>query len=185
MLLPMQSSAAPAPSPTSRSFAGMLMDLAAPEGKFPPARDLDGLEDDVATLSYARALDLHGRPKPADPGSIPRLVPTQPASGAAEPALPSAAFPHASQMPAPDRRSASVTVRLCYAESERLRQRAAESGLTISEYLRSCVFEVESLRAQVKDTVAALRALHNQSASRSRHWWRRWLAHRGASRPSA
>ena len=43
-------------------------------------------------------------------------------------------------------------------ESAQLRQRAAEAGLTISAYLRSCTFEAESLRAQVKETLAQLRA---------------------------
>jgi hypothetical protein len=38
-----------------------------------------------------------------------------------------------------------------------LRQRAAEAGLTISAYLRSCAFEVETLRAQVKQTIAEMR----------------------------
>ena len=55
-------------------------------------------------------------------------------------------------------RTASITIRLSEAECAQLRQRAAESGLTVSAYLRSCTLEVESLRAQVKDTLAQLRA---------------------------
>ncbi len=55
------------------------------------------------------------------------------------------------------RKSASVTVRLTSAEDERLRQRAVEAGMTISAYLRSCAFEVETLRAQVKQTIAEMR----------------------------
>ena len=42
-------------------------------------------------------------------------------------------------------------------ESKILRQRAAEVELTVSAYLRSCTFEVESLRAQVKDALTAMR----------------------------
>jgi hypothetical protein len=43
------------------------------------------------------------------------------------------------------------------AECAQLRKRAAEAGLTVSAYLRSCTFEAESLRALVKDTLAQLR----------------------------
>ena len=53
---------------------------------------------------------------------------------------------------------ASITIRLSTSECARLRARAAESGMTISAYLRSCTLEVESLRAQVKDTLAQLRS---------------------------
>lgn len=53
---------------------------------------------------------------------------------------------------------ASITIRLSVAECARLKARAAESGLTVSEYLRSCTLEVESLRAQVKETLARMRA---------------------------
>jgi hypothetical protein len=38
-----------------------------------------------------------------------------------------------------------------------LRKRSAEAGITVSAYLRSCAFEVETLRAQVKDAVAQMR----------------------------
>ena len=55
------------------------------------------------------------------------------------------------------RKRASVTIRLSETEYEQLHIRAAEAGLTISAYLRSCTFEAETLRAQVKDTLAKLR----------------------------
>jgi hypothetical protein len=56
------------------------------------------------------------------------------------------------------RKRASVTIRLSEPEYEQLHQRAAEAGLTISAYLRSCTFEAEALRAQVKEALANLRA---------------------------
>ncbi|MGA7109977.1 MAG: hypothetical protein WBY75_19660, partial [Terracidiphilus sp.] len=59
---------------------------------------------------------------------------------------------------AESRKSSSITIRLNSAECVQLRQRAAAAGLTVSAYLRSCIFEVESLRAQVKDTLAELRS---------------------------
>jgi hypothetical protein len=55
------------------------------------------------------------------------------------------------------RRSASVTIRLSGAECARLKQRAAQAGLTLSAYVRSCTFEAEALRAQVKQAVKELR----------------------------
>jgi hypothetical protein len=55
-------------------------------------------------------------------------------------------------------KSASVTLRMSAAECKQLRRRAAEAGMTVSAYLRSCTFEAETLRAQVKEALAELRA---------------------------
>jgi hypothetical protein len=55
------------------------------------------------------------------------------------------------------KRSASVTLRLSAAECAQLKQRAAEAGLTLSAYVRSCTFEAEALRAQVKQALKELR----------------------------
>ena len=79
----------------------------------------------------------------------------------------------------PEKRSASVTLRMSRAECDQIRQRAAEAGLTVSAYLRSCALEAESLRAQVKDALAAMRAAAPQPAQRVsnapvesvRRWW--------------
>ena len=57
-----------------------------------------------------------------------------------------------------DLRQASVTIRLSQAECARLHERAAEAGVTVSAYLRSCTFEAEALRAEVKAALADLRA---------------------------
>ena len=165
----MQQPAAATPSPTSSSFAGLLADLARPEPapgkKFAPARDLDGLEDDVATLSYEHALRAHARyrPEPAPgprPAPAPESNPLERPPGTREPYATQAAGPRpapSSTAPMEPRRSASVTVRLSQDEDDRLRQRAAEAGMTVSAYLRSCAFEVETLRAQVKQTLAEMR----------------------------
>jgi hypothetical protein len=56
---------------------------------------------------------------------------------------------------------ASITIRLSEPECAQLRQRAAEAGLTVSAYLRSCAFEVETLRTQVKQTLAQLRTANS------------------------
>ncbi|HTJ30625.1 MAG TPA: hypothetical protein VL346_09000 [Acidobacteriaceae bacterium] len=57
-------------------------------------------------------------------------------------------------------RQSIVSIRLNAIESEQLRQRAAESGISVSAYMRSCVLEAEHLRAQVKHALAELRASH-------------------------
>jgi len=56
----------------------------------------------------------------------------------------------------------TVSVRLSENESDQLRQRAAESGLSVSAYMRSCVLEADHLRAQVKLALTELRANVNQ-----------------------
>jgi hypothetical protein len=82
-----------------------------------------------------------------------------------------------------DLKCASITIRLSRTECAQLRKRAAEAGLTVSAYLRSCTFEVESLRGLVKDTMAQLRAAttagkparSNSAGPFRRGWLRRFL----------
>ena len=160
------------PSPGHRSFAGMLADIASPEKKFPPARDLDGFAEDIATLSYEHALKTHARYRPspdhgvspeaqpseaAFPGNLPLFHPNLASADIPQDTAPRPAQAASLSTDAPGRKSASVTVRLTRAENDQLRQRAGEAGLTISAYLRSCAFEVETLRAQVKQTIAEMR----------------------------
>jgi hypothetical protein len=195
MLQAMQQSAVPAPSSNSPSFAGLLAALAAPGQQRDPGWSDDSLADDYATLSYERALRTHARyrsaqdsvstsdsslTKPFDPGPI-RIHEAFPAASDAS---------AVSRPTTPDRnlKSASITIRLSEAESAQLRKRAAEAGLTISAYLRSCTFEAESLRALVKDTLAQLRsdpskaegsasnrtAANDASRPIRRSWLQRW-----------
>jgi len=169
-----------APSSNASSFAGLLAALTAPAPRPAPAWNDDDLGDDVATLSYERALRAHARYKPANPGdraftqsaeSKPCEICGRFSSDAAS------AAPTASQPAEPDwsgdaepasaqdlstlldrnRKCASITIRMSKVECEQLRRRAAEAGLTVSAYLRSCTFEAEALRAQVKATLAELR----------------------------
>lgn len=198
----MPQTATSTPSPT---FAGMLAALAAPGQKRPPVRDLDGLEDDVATLSYERALRAHARyraPEAMDrsltsspPADNPRIFEVRPA-------VEQSVVPPVSEMPmasgtplaaaeepeavqefstATDRnlKSSSITIRLSRVECAQLRKRAAEAGLTVSAYLRSCTFEAESLRALVKDTLAQLRSQKSTAeqpgAIAHERLWRRWF----------
>jgi hypothetical protein len=72
---------------------------------------------------------------------------------------PASANPTLHQSTSPgDHKTASITIRMSEAECAQLRQRAADAGLTISAYLRSCTFEAEALRGQVKEALAQIRA---------------------------
>jgi hypothetical protein len=170
-----------APSPPPQTFAGLLASLASPKPKTPPAWNDDGLADDVATLSYENALRTHARYRSTDPTDrsltqpvepIPfetyelAQVPEAPEAKASIPLSSSPAIPVpepvSARQPAPlfeqNLKSASVTIRLSQAECAQLHRRAAEAGLTVSAYLRSCTFEAESLRAMVKETMAQLKS---------------------------
>jgi predicted DNA binding CopG/RHH family protein len=165
--------AAPAQSPGDRPL---------PEEQRPAsAWSDDDLADDVATLSYESALKAHARYHPTDQSltqaaslspfcfdeasSALSAAAPQPASRAITNHLPRAAAnltPESNRLPsAPLERNlkdASITIRMSKAECAQLHERAAEAGLTVSAYLRSCTLEAESLRAMVKDALAQLRS---------------------------
>ena len=184
----MQQSTATATAPASTSFASMLAALAAPaqtsESSLPTgwkasaAWGDDGLEDDIATLSYERALKAHARyhttNQPLTQGG------DQMAAGFEEqPKAASAKAPRPATICSTDKeadanrvrstpfeqnlKSASITIRMSKVECAQLHRRAADAGLTVSAYLRSCTFEAESLRAMVKDTLAELRLAKAQT----------------------
>ena len=62
-------------------------------------------------------------------------------------------------MPLPDQRRAIVSLRLTDNELLRLKDRAGESGISVSAYMRSCIVDADQLRAQVKQALAEMRAL--------------------------
>ncbi|MGB8261735.1 MAG: hypothetical protein WCE75_15340 [Terracidiphilus sp.] len=181
-------------SPDSSSFAGLLAALAAPPRKPASAWLDDGLEDDVATLSYERALRTHARYRPACGTDQSLTQPMVEESAAQERNIGNARAGEARELHAGtgaqatvpglamDRKlkCASITIRMSQAESRQLRQRAAEAGMTVSAYLRSCTFEAESLRALVKETMAQLKAAasaeKSAEATRPRRWWPGWLS---------
>jgi predicted DNA binding CopG/RHH family protein len=173
------------------SFAGLLASLAAPQKKSPPEWNEDGLADDIATLSYEQALRTL---RPWGQNTEQRAVAPEPASEPWASASSARSIPDASASPGRSRsasqphrslKRASITIRLSEAESAQLHRRAAEAGLTVSAYLRSCTLEVESLRAQVKETLAQLRsatstpsvprpAVQGAAASNPGPWRRFW-----------
>jgi predicted DNA binding CopG/RHH family protein len=146
-----------------------LAALASPVPK--TAWNTDDLADDVATLSYEHALRTHVRYKPADPMDWASMQPATSKMGASSatqaastPAVSNwsehiehPVTPFASTVFDRNLKRASITIRLSKAECDQLHRRAAEAGLTVSAYLRSCTFEAEALRAQVKEVLTELR----------------------------
>jgi hypothetical protein len=163
------------PSPQSgHDFAGLLAALAVAKPTELPAWNDEELPRDVATLSYERALRKHARYSSGQDGMMAPIrgsqsedrnptgqTGTRNAMHNREPLEQAAG---AVPMTVRDRKCASVTIRMSRAEFEQLRERAAEAGLTISAYLRSCTFEAEALRAQVKQALAELRSAHAPDA---------------------
>lgn len=138
---------------TPADFAAMLAALASPaieDAIQAKARSENEFGDDVVMLSYERALKAHGRYKPAEHVA----GQTAPKAQVAEGLNPDANRDSLEG----DLRTASVTVRLSKGECASLHQRAAEAGLTVSAYLRSCTVEADALRAQVKAVLAELRS---------------------------
>jgi len=193
MLQTMPHLAPAASSSPSPSFAGLLAALASRPSAQPVrsgAWNDSALADDVATLSYERALRTHARYHAHEPAGTPieaqgetltvgeGAVQAEAERGTAAFSIDTAADPRTdaavdeiTAVEEGNRKCASVTIRLSRTECEQLRKRAAEAGLTVSAYLRSCTFEAESLRALVKDTLAQLRSA---PAGERRNWWR-WL----------
>lgn len=173
----MQQSSASAPSSAS-SFAGMLAVLAGPAQRPASAWSDDELAEDVATLSYESALKARTRYRATDQSLTCNTTPEPfnnkdgPSSAsapsqsrmraAADPqfAEPSdyVSEPAAAACSMRTLKEASITIRMSKAECAQLRKRAAEAGLTVSAYMRSCTFEAESLRAMVKEALAQLRS---------------------------
>ncbi len=138
------------PSSSNPSFAGLMASLSAPHTLDSTWSD-DQLADDVAIISYERALRGKIRSCPTNSG---------PCSGAAQSknGIGHTVDPNAASRATPKPlKTTSITIRLSEPECAQLRLRAAEAGMTVSAYLRSCTLEVESLRAQVKQALAELR----------------------------
>ncbi len=181
----MQSLTQPGSSPSS--FAGFLAAIAHPDRTSvdrdpnqPATRaqtwNDELLAEDVATLSYERALHTHGRYHADDPVAG-RLESAPDATAETVDPQPSAVV-SVMTSPAKVLKEASITIRLSREEDVQLRRRAAEAGLTVSAYIRSCTFEAESLRALVKDTLTQFRVAgpHPPQDTNSSNRRRRWSA---------
>jgi predicted DNA binding CopG/RHH family protein len=182
----MQQTATHSQPPSAADFAGLLAALTGSKPKQETPWNNAELADDVATLTYENALRAHSRYKPAEPADwgavapyeLPEALETpvddEPAAVTSQQpqtaAVSRAGNTASRELVTPfvskqvdsalldrDRKCASITIRMSKAECVQLRQRAAEAGMSISAYLRSCTFEAESLRAQVKEALAELK----------------------------
>lgn len=189
--------------PTSESFAGLLATLASPPREaVDDAAEWSGgdMSDDVVTLSYERALRAHARSRPADASGWPVPQAWRAEASNAEEAMTlpatrvneeSSAEAFEARQSTNDRnlRSTSVTIRLSKAECARLHRRATEAGVTISAYMRSCTFEAETLRAQVKAVLVELKAAASKekpvAPAKERRFSFGWLARLLTRRHSA
>ena len=146
----------PAPGQSSRKpgdFASLLASLTG-AGKEPAQPwDMDELGEDVATISYEQALRAHRRVRPPEP--------------APEPVASHSPAPAESAEKTKACKTVSITVRVTDDEGRQLHARAKEAGLSVSAYLRSCIFEAESLRTQVKEALSQIRAAVPQEAAAS------------------
>jgi mobilization protein NikA len=176
----MPETAEASPSSAAASFASLLAGLAATAPKATNAWNDDCLADDIATLSYEQALRAHAHYRGANSGRASSLEEGDAGQRVREPVHSSPKSAQRSKLsssPARNRfgeatgqsvrqpaarnesrKSASITIRLSQAECAQLRERAAAAGLTVSAYLRSCTFEVETLRAQVMDALAQFKS---------------------------
>lgn len=139
------------------SFASLLASLTGSTQIATDTWDDSTLAEDVATISYEQALRSHRRVPSTE-------MPTE--FEVEDTAESPATKPH----PPTSRKnckSASITIRLTREEEAQLRERAAAAQLTISAYLRSCIFEAESLRAQVKEALSQIRTNAHVETSKS------------------
>lgn len=171
-----------------------------------PAWNDEDLAQDVATLSYESALRNHARYTsaaqdktsygeisdaegdfdeeiPEEVAAFAEKLPGAPESAVAVPMaardadVEAESAPHVSRPIVHKLKKASITIRLSEPECEQLHQRAEEAGMTVSAYLRSCTFEAEALRSQVKEALVQMRAAAAASvraAQPLRHTWRDW-----------
>ncbi|WP_348264091.1 hypothetical protein P8935_06040 [Telmatobacter sp. DSM 110680] len=173
-------------TPTTKSassFASLLESFTGAAKKTNQLWDDSLLSDDVATITYEQALRSHRRVPPASP-----LRESESQSAAA------IAIPQPRPLSAPRRcKSASITIRLTKEEEAQLHQRAAAAHLSVSAYLRSCIFEAESLRAQVKEALSQMRSTiteekkvcQKESSEQASSWRSRFLPRWSRDRESA
>jgi hypothetical protein len=149
------------------NFASFLANLAVPEEEplripEPDRWDCDELADDVATIRWEGAAVEE---RSARAGQTAVLAQAS-ESGNATPASVSGMKSCSQAAGRMQGKSASVTIRMTRAECAQLHERSAAAGMTVSAYLRLCIFEAETLRAQVKEALAQFNAAAERPQAR-------------------
>jgi hypothetical protein len=153
-----------AASRDAASFASFLAGLVSPEQERNEAEcgdrwNCDGLAEDVATIRCAGLPASEIGALAEQPGSLSRVSKSRPETPISVwEAKPATEVSNKDASDKAERKSASVTIRMTREECAQLQERAAAAGLTVSAYLRSCTFEAEALRAQVKQALAQFSA---------------------------
>ena len=131
------------------NFASLLAFLT-DAGRANDSWDDTALAEDVSNISYEQALRSVRRVRPD------ALAESSPAPNDHAPTPVPAPLPTPSDQKV--RRAASITIRVSEAEQAQLHERAAEAKLSVSAYLRSCIFEAEALRSQVKEALSQMQS---------------------------
>ncbi len=133
---------------SASSFASLFKSFSGPAKNIDETWDDTALLDDVATISYEQALRSNRRVPPVAALHTSETQSTQVSTTKRQ----------GSAAREKKRKSSSITIRLTEEEEIQLHERAAAAQLSVSAYLRSCIFEAESLRAQVKEALSQIRA---------------------------
>lgn len=181
--LPMPDPAQPGTHLSRNSFADLLASIS---GKLrSDGWDDSALEDDVSTISYEQALRAARR------GRVPVETSNQKVAGDPDEGLEdSRRMVKTAASGKKVRKGASITIRVTAEEQSQLQERAAAARLSVSAYLRSCIYEAEALRAEVKGALAQLQSAQaiagcSDAEARSRWKWRlpsTWRRGRAADR---
>ena len=135
--------------------------------------DDSALADDVSTISYEEALRSARRARGAnmaDGGLASQEISAGKVSGGIKPKRPDRSEKKG--------KGASITIRVTAEEHAQLHARSSSAGISVSAYLRSCIFDAEALRAEVKQAVARIESAQtaNLPERQGRRWrWARYL----------
>ena len=162
----MPESSQPALQKTSGSFANLLASLTGNLQKDP--WDDGTLPDDVVTITYEQALRAGRLSQPATNQLLDRAVHARSEAASVPVHRPSHSQPEKKQ------RTASITIRVTSEEQAQLHARAVAAQLSVSAYLRSCIFEAEALRTQVKEALAQMQSASQITSTDSRQGSRKW-----------
>jgi hypothetical protein len=161
------------------SFASLLESFTGSAKSTNGTWDDTALLDDVSSISYEQALRTHRRVPPVGTLTAPK------SQSAPAPTTPQA---HPVVAKEKKRKSASITIRITDTEEIQLHERAAAAQLSVSAYLRSCIFEAESLRTQVKEALSQIRAAQSDPSPPPQSFpssWRNRLLPHWRRNPSA
>ncbi len=160
-------------SKEASSFSSLLASLTGSTQNSNQIWDDSALADDVSTISYEQALRSHRRVPSAESLTVYEAADQQECT----------AEDSARVTIRKIRKTSSITIRLTKEEETQLHDRAAAAQLSVSAYLRSCIFEAESLRTQVKEALSQIRATaqanppHQPESRLASSWRARLLPH--------